>query len=73
VRGDVHHRDHKTIDLCGWHRAYMNRERLAPGAPQIAGFWGRGNHLRLQKTFALAFAGAGNGDIMGLNCREMQA
>jgi hypothetical protein len=36
VRGDVRHRDHKTIDLDGWHRVYMNRERFARHAPQIA-------------------------------------
>ena len=36
VRGEVRHRDHKTIDLDGWHRVYMNRERLARHAPQIA-------------------------------------
>jgi len=36
ARGDVHHRDHKTISLNGWHRVYMNRERFARHAPQIA-------------------------------------
>lgn len=36
VRGEVRHRDHKTIDLDGWHRVYMNRERFARHAPQIA-------------------------------------
>jgi hypothetical protein len=36
VRGEVRHRDHKTIDLEGWHRVYMNRERFAKHAPQIA-------------------------------------
>jgi hypothetical protein len=36
VRGEVRHRDHKTIDLDGWHRVYMNRERFAKHAPQIA-------------------------------------
>ena len=36
VRGEVRHRDHKTIDLDDWHRVYMNRERLARHAPQIA-------------------------------------
>jgi hypothetical protein len=36
VRGEVRHRDHKTIDLDGWHRVYMHRERLARHAPQIA-------------------------------------
>jgi hypothetical protein len=36
ARGEVRHRDHKTIDLYGWHRVYMNRERFARHAPQIA-------------------------------------
>jgi hypothetical protein len=36
ARGEVRHRDHKTIHLDGWHRVYMNRERLARHAPQIA-------------------------------------
>jgi hypothetical protein len=36
ARGDVRHRDHKTICLDGWHRVYMNRERLARHAPQVA-------------------------------------
>lgn len=36
ARGEVRHRDHKTIDLDGWHRVYMNRERFARHAPQIA-------------------------------------
>jgi hypothetical protein len=36
VRGDVRHRDHKTIHLDGWHRVYMNRERFAKHATQIA-------------------------------------
>jgi len=36
ARGEVRHRDHKTIDLAGWHRVYMNRERFARHAPQIA-------------------------------------
>jgi hypothetical protein len=36
VRGDVRHRDHKTIHLDGWHRVYMNRERFATHARQIA-------------------------------------
>ena len=36
VRGDVRHRDHKTISLEGWHRVFMNRERFARHAPQIA-------------------------------------
>ena len=34
--GDVRHRDHKTIHLDGWHRVYMNRERFAKHARQIA-------------------------------------
>jgi hypothetical protein len=36
VRGQVRHSDHKTITLDGWHRVYMNRERFARHAPQIA-------------------------------------
>ena len=36
ARGEVRHRDHKTIDLWCWHRVFMNRERLAKHAPQIA-------------------------------------
>jgi hypothetical protein len=36
ARGDVRHRDHKTIHLDGWHRVYMNRERFAKHARQIA-------------------------------------
>jgi len=36
ARGDVRHRDHKTIHLDGWHCVYMNRERFAKHAPQIA-------------------------------------
>jgi hypothetical protein len=36
ARGEVRHRDHKTIDVVGWHRVYMNRERFARHAPQIA-------------------------------------
>jgi hypothetical protein len=36
ARGEVRHKDHKTIDLDGWHRVYMNRERFARHAPQIA-------------------------------------
>ncbi len=36
ARGDVRHRDHKTIRLDGWHRVYMNRERFARLASQIA-------------------------------------
>jgi hypothetical protein len=36
ARGEVRHRDHKTIDLSGWHRVYMNRERFARHARQIA-------------------------------------
>jgi hypothetical protein len=36
VRGAVRHRDHKIIYLDGWHRVYMNRERFARHARQIA-------------------------------------
>jgi hypothetical protein len=36
ARGEVRHRDHKTIHLDGWHRVYMNRERFARHAQQIA-------------------------------------
>jgi hypothetical protein len=36
ARGEVRHRDHKTIDLVGWYRVYMNRERFARHAPLIA-------------------------------------
>ena len=36
VRGRVRHPDHKTIHLDGWHRVYMNRERFAAHAAQIA-------------------------------------
>ena len=36
ARGEIRHRDHKTVDLYGWHRVYMNRERFAKHAPQIA-------------------------------------
>ncbi len=36
VRGEVRHPDHKTIDLDGWHRVYMNRERFARHAQQVA-------------------------------------
>lgn len=36
ARGDVRHPDHKTIHLDGWHRVYLNREREARHAPQIA-------------------------------------
>src|SRR5262249_10317554 len=36
ARGSIRHRDHKTIYLDGWHRVYMNRERFARHAPQIA-------------------------------------
>jgi hypothetical protein len=36
ARGEVRHRDHKTIDLVSWHRVYMNRERFARHAQQIA-------------------------------------
>ena len=36
VRGNVRHPDHKTVWLDGWHRVYMNRERFAPHAVQVA-------------------------------------
>ena len=36
ARGEVRRRDHKTINLWCWHRVYMNRERFAKHAPQIA-------------------------------------
>jgi hypothetical protein len=36
AREEVRHQDHKTIDLWCWHRVYMNRERFAKHAPQIA-------------------------------------
>lgn len=36
ARGGIRHRDHKTIDLRCWHRVFMNRERFAKHAPQIA-------------------------------------
>lgn len=36
ARGKVRHPDHRTIYLVGWHRVYMNRERFAPHAAQIA-------------------------------------
>jgi hypothetical protein len=36
ARGEVRHPDHKTIDLWCWHRVFMNRERFAKHAPQIA-------------------------------------
>lgn len=36
ARGCVRHSDHKTIYLDSWHRVYMNRERVAPHAMQIA-------------------------------------
>lgn len=36
VRGKVRHPDHRTIWLDGWHRVYMNRERFAPHAVQVA-------------------------------------
>jgi hypothetical protein len=36
ARGEIRHRDHKTIDLRCWHRVFMNRERFAKHAPQIA-------------------------------------
>lgn len=35
ARGRVRHPDHETIDLDGWHRVYMNRERFAPHAAQV--------------------------------------
>ena len=36
ARGAVRHRDHKTVHLDGWHRVYLNRERCAPHARQVA-------------------------------------
>jgi hypothetical protein len=36
ARGEVRHRDHRTVRLDGWHRVYMNRERFAAHARQIA-------------------------------------
>lgn len=36
ARGEIRHKDHKTIDLWCWHRVFMNRERFAKHAPQIA-------------------------------------
>jgi hypothetical protein len=36
ARGELRHRDRKTIDLDGWHCVYMNRERFARHATQIA-------------------------------------
>ena len=36
VRGAVRHPDHKTVELDGWHRVYMNRERFARNASQVA-------------------------------------
>ena len=36
VRGEIRHRDHKTIHLDRWHRVHMNRGRFARNAPQIA-------------------------------------
>lgn len=36
ARGKVRHADHRTIYLDGWHRVYMNRERFAPQAVQVA-------------------------------------
>jgi len=36
ARGEVRHRDHKTIVLDGWHRVYMNRERFARHAQEVA-------------------------------------
>ena len=36
ARGRVRHSDHKTIRPEGWHRVYLNRERFARHATQIA-------------------------------------
>jgi hypothetical protein len=36
ARGEVTTKDHKTIDLCGWHRVYMNQEHSVRHALQIA-------------------------------------
>lgn len=36
VRGEVRHRDHRTITLGGWHRVLMNTEREAPAARHVA-------------------------------------
>ena len=36
ARGDIRHPDHKTIRLWCWHRVFMNQERFAKHAPQIA-------------------------------------
>jgi hypothetical protein len=36
AHGEVRHREPKTIYPVVWHRASMNRERLARHAPQIA-------------------------------------
>jgi len=36
ARGEVRHRDHKTVTLWCWHRVFMNQERFAKHAPQIA-------------------------------------
>jgi hypothetical protein len=36
ARGEIRYREHKTINLVGWHRIYMNRERFARHAQQIA-------------------------------------
>ncbi|HLK66247.1 MAG TPA: hypothetical protein VKU19_22585 [Bryobacteraceae bacterium] len=36
ARGRVRHSDHKTIHLPIWHRVYLNRERFAAHASQIA-------------------------------------
>jgi hypothetical protein len=36
ARGEVRHRDHRTIDLVGWHCVYINRIRFARQALQIA-------------------------------------
>ncbi|MDX1979399.1 MAG: hypothetical protein SFV51_03960 [Bryobacteraceae bacterium] len=36
ARGRVRHPDHRTVWLDGWHRVFLNRERFAPHARQIA-------------------------------------
>ena len=36
ARGKVRHPDHKTIRLDGWYHVYMNRERFARHAVQVA-------------------------------------
>lgn len=35
VRGEVRHRDHRTIGLSGWHRVWMNTEREAPASRHV--------------------------------------